>query len=217
MWRRLRTGSEGRAELGTPPVRLAGMSPPLGSDAARFEAVFEAHHRRVLAYALRRTDSPADAEDVVAETFAVGWRRVEDLPELDRALTWLLAVARRVAANQRRGARRRGGLFARLRAQPVAQPAADLNTPALDALSRLRRDDQELLRLLAWDGLSQAEAGEVLGISANAVAIRLHRARKHFAAELAAIESETVKGLGLARTHNLVNGNVSGQKTGNGG
>ena len=43
------------------------------------------------------------AEDAVAETFAVAWRRVDHLPEPDVALPWLLAIARRVLANQHRG------------------------------------------------------------------------------------------------------------------
>ncbi len=182
--------------------------------AVRFEAAFAAHHRRVFAYALRRTATAADAEDVVAETFAVAWRRVAHLPEPDRALPWLIAVARRVAANHHRGSRRRSSLLARLRAQPPTTPESAADTPATEALARLGPDDQELLRLLAWDGLSQVEAGEVLGVSANAVAIRLHRARTRFAAELAAVERETVKGSDPGRTPHPAKGNVSGHEPG---
>ena len=181
---------------------------------ARFEAAFAAHHRRVFAYARRRTEGDADAEDVVAETFAVAWRRIDHVPDGEAALPWLLAVARRVAANERRGSRRRVGLLARLRGQPVSVPGREFDTPALEALDRLRPDDQELLRLLAWDGLSQAEAGEVLGISANAVAIRLHRARKRFAVELASVERDRVKGSDPDRTPPLVKGSVSRHQPG---
>lgn len=74
----------------------------------RLEALFRDHGRDVLAYALRRAD-PATAEDVVAEVFAVAWRRVERVPE-DEPVLWLFAVARRVLANERRAARRRGAL-----------------------------------------------------------------------------------------------------------
>lgn len=83
--------------------------------------------------------------------------------------------------------------------------AHDVDSPALDALARLPPDDQELLRLLAWDGLSQAEAGLVLQISANAVAIRLYRARKRFGQELA-------KGSGPSRTLKGVEGQTSGHR-----
>ncbi|NNF11364.1 MAG: sigma-70 family RNA polymerase sigma factor, partial [Acidimicrobiia bacterium] len=47
---------------------------------------------------------------------------------------------------------------------------------ALDALSRLKPIDQELLRLRIWEDLSHAEIGEVLGISSHAVTMRLKRA-----------------------------------------
>lgn len=182
------------------------MSARPNAAAARFEAVFEAHQRRVLAYALRRSSSAADAEDVVADTFAVAWRRIADVPDGDAALPWLIGVARRVSANQRRSAGRFAGLLARLRAQPMPAAMAPPESPASLALERLPSSDQELLRLLAWDGLSQAEVGVVLGISANAVAIRLHRARRRFAQEL-------VKGSTVSRTSSAVEGRTPREQT----
>ena len=167
--------------------------------ASRFDELFEAHQRRVLAFALRRVDTEADAEDVAAETFTIAWRKLDRIPR-DAELPWLLAVARRVAANQRRGAGRWQRLARRLTGRyepPRVHAPAPSAAPALDALDRLRPDDQELLRLIAWDGLSHAEAGAVLGITANAVAIRLHRARNRLADEM-------LKGSALDRTPTLV-------------
>ena len=86
----------------------------------RFRHVYAEHVDRVLGYALRRTDRPEDAADVVAETFLVAWRRLGDVPEEPRTRLWLYGVARRVLANQRRGERRRTSLGERL--------AADLAT-----------------------------------------------------------------------------------------
>ena len=88
----------------------------------------------------------------MAETFAVAWRRVDRLPDAEVALPWLLAVARRVLANQHRGTARRFRLALRLQVQPRSA-AVIPDTPALEALSLLPPDDQELLRLLAWEGL----------------------------------------------------------------
>lgn len=181
-----------------------------GNDAAsRLEEIFDAHARRVLAYALRRTASAPDAEDVVAETFAIAWRKVGQIP--DDALPWLLSVARRVIANQRRGRQRREWLLLKLRRQPTAEQSRspDLEgadgpaLAALAALAQLRPDDQDLLRLVAWDDLDQRQIGQVLGISANAVAIRLYRARRRFRDEL-------VKDPGLSRTSGEVKGAVNG-------
>jgi RNA polymerase sigma-70 factor, ECF subfamily len=74
--------------------------PPLDLE-AEFRRLFSKHYRHVLAYALRRTEQRADAEDVVAGTFAVSWRRFRDAPAQELQLAWLYAIAARVLANQR--------------------------------------------------------------------------------------------------------------------
>src|SRR6478672_3188813 len=77
----------------------------------QFERLFRSEADAVRAYALRRAD-PADADDVVAETFLVAWRRLDDVPSDPRP--WLLSVARRVVANRRRSNRRVVSLTERL-------------------------------------------------------------------------------------------------------
>ena len=173
--------------------------------------MFESHHRRVLGYALRRVAVEADAEDVVAETFAIAWRKIRDAPATPYALPWLFAIARRVIANQRRGATRGLRLVERLKDHFVAQRQATSESPVLEALGRLRAEEQELLRLIAWDGLGHAEAGAVLGITANAVAIRLYGARRRLSDELARIGADEVKGLGPRRTDPLAEGRLPGR------
>ena len=156
-------------------------TPP--SQLARFDALFTEHQRAVLAYAMRRTRSVADAEDVAAETFTIAWRKVDAIPT-EEPLPWLYAVARRVLANHRRGLGRRERLAALLRVEDVATPlraGEDQHGPALVALASLSTADQELLRLVAWEELGNQQIATVLGISANAVAIRLYRARARFA------------------------------------
>lgn len=81
------------------------MRPPLDRE-AEFRRLFADYNRHVLAYVLRRTSERADAEDIVAGTFAVAWRRFGDAPAEELRLAWLYAIAARVLANQRRSARR---------------------------------------------------------------------------------------------------------------
>lgn len=118
----------------------------------------------------------------MSETFVIAWRRLGDVPE--QPLPWLLAVARRVLANQRRGERRRGALAERLRGSVPGQTAPVHDGVVGTALATLSERDREVLLLHAWEGLSNAEAGAVLGCSANAFAVRLHRARERFARSL---------------------------------
>ena len=158
---------------------------------AEFEELYRRHGGRVLGYALRRT-SPAVADDVVAEVFLVAWRRRDDMP-VD-VLPWLLGVARKVLANRRRSEQRVLALRHRLASERESiAPATgdDVDERVIRALGRLSDRDRELLMLLAWDDLSQAEVAEVLGMRKNTVAVRLHRAREHFADALAAEDANT--------------------------
>jgi RNA polymerase sigma factor (sigma-70 family) len=135
---------------------------------------------------LRRTGQRADAEDVVAGTFAVAWRRFADAPAEELRLAWLYAIAARVLANQRRSLRRLAALRSRLRALPPV-PGEDRGELAevRAALREVRPDEQEILRLAAWEGLTGAELAIALRCSENAATIRLHRARKRLAEQLA--------------------------------
>ncbi len=150
----------------------------------RFEAIFRANADRVMAYAVRRAP-PGEADEVVAETFLVAWRRLGDVPE--RALPWLLGVARKVLANTRRASRRRGALTLRLEVaegRRVEDPDHPGDLDLRMALQRLAARDREAFELLAWDGLTVAEAADVLGCSRGTLAVRLHRARRKLAREL---------------------------------
>jgi RNA polymerase sigma-70 factor, ECF subfamily len=159
------------------------------TDDERFEALYGAHAGAVLAYALRRT-SAANADDVMAEVFLIAWRRLADIPRDERI--WLLGVARRVLANQRRGQTRQRALRERLAPQiPASSPPADRDPRderVLRALAGLREDDREALLLLGWEELSHAEAARVLGIRARTFSVRAHRARRRFALALAAVQ-----------------------------
>lgn len=147
----------------------------------RFRGLFEAEARSVLGYALRRVDSREDASDVVAETFAVAWRRIADVPPGAQARPWLYGVARRVLANQRRGELRRRRLADRLReelsAVAWAPPADDGGDAVREALAQLADHEREVLLLTCWEELLPAEIAIVLDLPAATVRTRLHRAR----------------------------------------
>jgi RNA polymerase sigma-70 factor (ECF subfamily) len=143
---------------------------------ARFERLFRDHYERVLSYALRRSDSSV-ADDAVAETFLIAWRRLESIPRDE--LPWLLGVTRRVLANQRRRDATQDRVEQRFAAEPVISDVRDSTLdPELSlAFAQLGERDQELLRLIAWEGLAPGEAARVLGLSAVGTRVRLHRAR----------------------------------------
>ncbi|WP_067136423.1 RNA polymerase sigma factor [Microtetraspora malaysiensis] len=167
------------------------MGPP--DPRRRFEELYTEQYAAVSSYVRRRADHPDDIADVIAETFTTAWRRLADIPSGDRARLWLYGVARRTLANHRRGESRRAALTERLR-----EELADWTDPLTShvpettraAFLRLSADDRELLSLVGWEGLSNAEIAKVLGCSRIAVRQRLHRARKRLAVELAVGDSE---------------------------
>jgi RNA polymerase sigma-70 factor (ECF subfamily) len=125
-----------------------------------FSRLFERTHVALLGYAVRRVADPADAADVVAETYLVAWRRLDDVPAGAEARPWLFGVARRVLANHYRGERRRLALADRLRDSLHQEvPPPELHEPSLveRAIARLGDDDRELLHLLAWEELAREE------------------------------------------------------------
>jgi RNA polymerase sigma-70 factor (ECF subfamily) len=181
---------------------------PLDRPEERFDRLFREHGRDLLGYALRRATDAEDAADVVAETFLVAWRRIEEVPPGAQARPWLFGVARHTLANSARGARRRGRLSERLREDLMTQlPAHSEKTPVdtalIEALGRLGEDDREVLRLAAWEQLDSGELALALGVSPVTARGRLHRARKRLRRELEkgpnSTRSAPVKALGMEK------------------
>jgi RNA polymerase sigma factor (sigma-70 family) len=165
----------------------------MGADTeARLRALFQQHHAAVRRYALYRAIRGADADDLVNEVFTVAWRRLGDVPT-DDALPWLLAVAHYVRRNQARSARRNDALRLVLpRPDDVPPPREpDVDADRLrQAFVHLSPDDQEVLRLLAWDDLTPRQIAVVLGCPDGTARARLHRARRRLAERLANFEGD---------------------------
>ena len=149
---------------------------------AQFEILAPALMEPLRRFLARRTDA-ATAEDVLAETLLVCWRRLDEVPQ--EPLPWAYGVARHCLANAERSRRRQDRLVTRIATLDPPRPAGDQTSPDLStALELLRPQDAELLRLWAWEDLSPPEIAQVLGISVNAATIRLHRARERLRMQL---------------------------------
>lgn len=145
---------------------------------ARFRLLAHEVGAPLRGYVRRRM--PADAvDDVLADTFLVLWRRLDHVPE-DDPLPWAYAVARGCVANARRAERRRLGLIDRIARLDPPTPVGDDPDHAdlYAALAALSERDREVVTLWAWEGLAPREIATVTGLSANAVSIRLHRAKQ---------------------------------------
>lgn len=158
--------------------------------------IYERHAASVFRYLARRVGAPV-AEDLLGQVFegAVGARFRVRPHESGSALPWLYGIAANVVRSHLRRARTETAL---MDAVSFDWDAVDARVDAVSrrdglrkALAALGETERELLLLVAWDGLSPTEAGQVLGLSSLAARSRLHRARARAQAALDPVAATT--------------------------
>jgi len=153
-------------------------------DVAAFEALVRRYEARVRSIAYRVTGSDADADDVAQEAFVKAFRGLAAYAGRSEFYTWLYRITINTALNLRRKGRRR-------QEGEAAPPTPDaVPTPEAEVAGRRRREAiaaavaqlsdplRAALVLVAMEGLTYREAGEVLGVAEGTVAWRVHEARK---------------------------------------
>lgn len=150
---------------------------------ARFASVFS-HLGLITAYARRR--GAHDPDELAAETMAIAWRRLADVPS-DDPRPWLIATIRNLLlADWRRHRTPIGDVDGVELAAPeeLPPPTVELDAELESALGSLSSQDREALLLVAWEDLTPSAAAASLGISPAAFRVRLHRARRRLVYEL---------------------------------
>ncbi len=130
----------------------------------------------------------ADLEDATQDTFVVAYRRQEDFRPQASMRAWLYGIARRVAYRQRRGGGRRARLADAVSAEPRERPSLEAMAQdqqawqmAMAVLDGLPASQREAYWLTEIEGLTAAQAGGALGVSANTISSRLRTARQALA------------------------------------
>jgi RNA polymerase sigma-70 factor (ECF subfamily) len=152
-----------------------------------FGTIFHRHAPAIYRYVARRL-GPEAAEDLVAETFLVAFRRRRRYDgAYPDARPWLYGIATRLIGRHRRDETRFLQAIARTGVDPAAEPldrqiidrvAAQAARPELAvALTRLSQGQRDVLLLVA-SGLSYPEAGLALDLPAGTVSSRLFKARR---------------------------------------
>lgn len=199
-------------------------------DRAWLEGLYRTHRSAVWAYAARRIRAD-EADDIVSEVFVTAWRSRDSVPaEPADPLPWLYRTASNHVLHARRGEARRGRLAARAgeteiaegRGTPMrADAGAGPNGLGVDAvvidrldahqrvrsmLAALPADDAEILRLSTWEGLESPALGEVLGCSAAAARVRLHRARRRAQRILDRLDEQAATATGATQIRSVAEG-----------
>jgi len=179
-----------------------------GDDAA-FAVVYDGLAPRLLAFLMRYTRDRSRAEDVVQQTMLQMHRARGRFTPGAQVVPWAFAIARRLLIDMHR----RGG---REVLSPTGDDSQEQLLTALDAraddvaiakevasrlaeeLGRLPENQRVAFELIKQDGLSVAEAAQVLGTTVAAVKLRAHRAYEAMRAVLADLEPPSSKQRGQA-------------------
>jgi RNA polymerase sigma-70 factor (ECF subfamily) len=159
-------------------------------DAEPFNALYRATRKDVLAYLARRANGHDQAADLLAETYLIAWRKLDRVPEGEQGRLWLFGVARNLLKKQAHHQHLQTGLINRLEQELRATaPSPTLSDGAWSerlrrAISNLPDKEREILLLTAWEGLAPREIATITRSSANAVRVRLARARSRVREEL---------------------------------
>ena len=147
-------------------------------DSSRFDSMFKEHYNAVFRY-LSRRHSGSDVEDLVAEVFTIAWEKVSEIPS-DMQLPWLYRTSWFVVANNHRKISEIPTDHIDLDSyeSDVADIVID-NIELKQAWLRVPERDREILRLVAWEGLTPPEVSQMLGISLGGASSAISRARKN--------------------------------------
>jgi RNA polymerase sigma-70 factor (ECF subfamily) len=171
---------------------LANSREPSADLRARFEAVVMPHLDRLLAFAIRRSDSVADAEDAVQEACVKAWLGFADLRDDANARPWFYRILRTVLSDAREKSGRRQQLVHITRLEDAhdellggerdalfSEVVGRLDSQAVHhALTQIPEDFATAVELHDIDGFKYVEIAEIVGVPIGTVMSRIARGRK---------------------------------------
>jgi RNA polymerase sigma factor (sigma-70 family) len=152
-------------------------------DAAAFAAVIRRTERTALAVAFAIVGDSSAAGDVAQDAFLKAWQKLGELDDVARFLPWLCGIVRHAAVDHRRRRKAGVGLAEAEQSSVSGDPAAGMvreeQSRQIDAaLETLDELSRSAVVLRYYENLSSRQIGELLGLSAAAVDMRLSRARQ---------------------------------------
>ncbi len=155
--------------------------------------VYDRYSRPVFTVAYRALGDRGLAEEAVQQTFLQAWRGSSKFDVEKDPAPWLYAIARRVAIDLYRRERRHAvdrdeGDMAVL---PHSMEAIWEAWEVRSALDRLTQEEQEVLKVTHFLGMSHAQAADQLGMPVGTVKSRLYRAHRRMAELLSHVREAT--------------------------
>lgn len=153
-----------------------------GGDGAAFGELLGRHAGAVAGFSYRMLGNAAEADDIAQEAFLRLWRGREKWEPRAQVRTWLLRVAHNLCIDRFRRREVVTNEFPEV-ADGRPSPAAELQSKqvgriVLEALAALPERQRSAIGLVYYEGLSNVEAAEVLGVSIDALESLLSRGRR---------------------------------------
>ena len=151
--------------------------------------LYDRYGRLVFSLALATVGDGSTAEEITQDVFMRAWERAKQYrPDLGKASTWLASIARHRAIDQlrRQGVRPEGQSVAWADLAPQAEPTAEGPELAVQtsiqrqrvrtAVARLPEEQRRVLALAYFQGMSQGEIAQTLGLPLGTVKTRVRLA-----------------------------------------
>lgn len=159
-----------------------------------FRRLYDAFAPKVYQYAVMRTGSAADAEEIVQETMLAVWNGRAELVSRGSIDAWIFRIARNKTADllRRRRIRQAVPLDEALAGAVVdgEDPAGSVD--AKEVLSQLGEEERDLILMVFLMDMTYEEAGEALGVPAGTVKSRMHHLRRKLRTKLEGRRSDAV-------------------------
>ena len=176
---------------------------PTESDASfDFDAIYRQYGRAVARWAARLGGPHISVEDIVQEIFLVVSRRLPGFRGEAKLSTWLFTITDRTIRNWRR--RERWRRFVSRLARHIEETTDTMQPTPVEEIERHQAAERfyrildemphrhrNLLVLFEIEAQSADEIGQLMGLKAATVRVRLHRARTDFLKRMQALEGKT--------------------------
>jgi RNA polymerase sigma factor (sigma-70 family) len=168
----------------------------VAGDPAGLAEAYDKYARVLYGYSKTFLREPADAADVVHDTFVIAAGNLDRLRDPERLRPWLYAVARNLCLRKLRAEKAVAAEWADIDFAPEGGEDSGIGGEAeraeLRALLRaagggLNAGERDIVELRLWQGLDAAEAAAVLGITRGHAHLLMSRGRDQLTASVGAL------------------------------
>lgn len=157
----------------------------LDGDRNAFRLLVRRYGDTLYGHALRMTDDPDDAADLVQKALVKGYRKLRGCRDPERVGAWLFRILANLCKDHLRASRRQGVPLAQVQgvlrgdADPEADASgAEIRSRLWGALDTLTPEQREAFVLKHIEGRTYEEMAAVMDLSVASLKMRVQRARK---------------------------------------